>query len=207
MVSTRLAPAVRSISATSRPVIEMRGASFLSERAYEKYGITAVTRRAEALRSASSVISSSMMWSLTGSVNDCTTKTSRSRTFSWIWTCRLSLEKREISSGLSARPRCAQISAASGRLLLQAKMRRSSFIAAGSPSGRPGATTGARGLWLQDARSWRRDERPLPTNSVAPESGAVNSGGDHSTMRANGSSLAPSTVGAPPPPDRPEEEA
>ena len=33
MVSTRLAPAVASRSATSRPPMEMRGASFLSERA------------------------------------------------------------------------------------------------------------------------------------------------------------------------------
>ena len=35
MVSTRLAPAVVSRSATNLPAIEIRGASFLSERAYE----------------------------------------------------------------------------------------------------------------------------------------------------------------------------
>ena len=34
IVSTRLAPAVTSRSAVNRPAIEMRGASFLSERAY-----------------------------------------------------------------------------------------------------------------------------------------------------------------------------
>jgi hypothetical protein len=36
MVITWVAPAVSSRSATSRAVIEMRGASFLSERAKEK---------------------------------------------------------------------------------------------------------------------------------------------------------------------------
>ncbi len=34
MVSTRLAPAATSRSATSRPAMEIRGAFFLSERAY-----------------------------------------------------------------------------------------------------------------------------------------------------------------------------
>ena len=52
-------------------------------------------RRAEALRKASSVISSSTMWSLAGSVSAWTTKTSRSRTFSSICTERLSLENRD----------------------------------------------------------------------------------------------------------------
>ena len=46
--------------------MEMRGSSFLSLRAYGKYGITAVTRCADAWRKASSMISSSMMCSDSG---------------------------------------------------------------------------------------------------------------------------------------------
>ena len=65
MVSTRLAPAVCSMSAMSRAVIGTRGWSFLSERAYEKYGTTAVMRLAEARLSASIMMSSSRIESLT----------------------------------------------------------------------------------------------------------------------------------------------
>ena len=42
IVTTRVAPASASMSATSRAPIEIRGASFLSDLAYAKCGITAV---------------------------------------------------------------------------------------------------------------------------------------------------------------------
>ena len=73
MVSTRVAPAVASRSATSRAPMEIRGASFLSERAYAKCGMTAVMCAAEAPRAASSISSSSNRFSCTGGTSDCTT--------------------------------------------------------------------------------------------------------------------------------------
>jgi hypothetical protein len=73
MVSTRVAPAVANKSATNRAPIEMRGASFLSERAYAKCGMTAVMWAADAPRAASSMSSSSTRLSCTGGTNDWTT--------------------------------------------------------------------------------------------------------------------------------------
>ena len=95
-VSTRSAPAVANRSAISRAVIEMRGSSFLSLRAYGKYGSTAVTRRADECLSASRMMSSSTMFSDSGGHAVCTTNTSSSRTFSSILTFKFSLEKRVV---------------------------------------------------------------------------------------------------------------
>ena len=53
------------MSATSRAVMGTRGWSFLSDRAYEKYGTTAVMRLAEARSRASIMMSSSRIESLT----------------------------------------------------------------------------------------------------------------------------------------------
>ena len=66
IVSTRCAPAVEMRSATSRPPSEMRDASFLSDRAYAKCGMTAVIWAAEAPRAASIMRSSSMRCSCVG---------------------------------------------------------------------------------------------------------------------------------------------
>jgi len=51
--------------ATRRAVMQMRGASFLSERANEKYGMIAWTCFAAAARAMSSIIKSSIKWSFT----------------------------------------------------------------------------------------------------------------------------------------------
>src|SRR5882724_6878765 len=112
-VSTRFAPAVATRSARRRAVMEMRGSSFLSLRAYGKYGRTAVTRRAEACVSASSRINSSTMFSDSGGADVCTTNTSSSRTFSSIRTLRFSFEKRVVESRPGAMPRHLQIAWAS----------------------------------------------------------------------------------------------
>ena len=80
MVKTCVAPAVVSKSATNRAVIEMRGRSFLSERADEKYGMTACTCAAEAERVMSNIINNSIKWSFTGGVSDWMIKTLRERT-------------------------------------------------------------------------------------------------------------------------------
>ena len=72
MVSTRVAPAVASMSATSRAPMEIRGASFLSDRAYAKCGMTAVMWAADAPRAASSISSSSNRFSCTGGTSDWT---------------------------------------------------------------------------------------------------------------------------------------
>src|SRR6185295_4439663 len=113
MVSTRLAPAVANRSARRRAVMEIRGSSFLSLRAYGKYGRTAVTRRAEACLSASSRIISSTMFSDRGGAAVCTTNTSCSRTFSSIFTLRFSFEKRVVVTAPGAMPRHLQISCVS----------------------------------------------------------------------------------------------
>src|SRR4029453_11086832 len=112
-VSTRFAPAVASRSAMRRAVMEIRGSSFLSLRAYGKYGRTAVTRRAEACLSASSRINSSTMFSDRGGAAVCTTNTSCSRTFSSIFTLRFSFEKRVVVTAPGAMPRHLQISCVS----------------------------------------------------------------------------------------------
>ena len=85
IVITWVAPAVSSRSATRRAVMQMRGASFLSERANEKYGTIACTALAPAPRAMSSIISSSIRWSLTGGESDWTMKTSRERTLAPSW--------------------------------------------------------------------------------------------------------------------------
>src|SRR6201986_2004822 len=57
-------------------------------------------RRAEARRSASVMISSSIRWSLAGNDVDWITKTSEPRTFSWIWTkISMSAKRRRIALG------------------------------------------------------------------------------------------------------------
>ena len=78
----RSAPAVLSMSATSLAVIGTRGASFLSCRAYPKYGITAVMRIADERFAASIMISNSMMLRFTGRQVDWIRNTSLPRTFS-----------------------------------------------------------------------------------------------------------------------------
>lgn len=89
MVRTRSAPAVRSRSATSRAPMEMRGAFFLSERAYAKCGITTVIRAADAPRAASSMSRSSTRFSCTGGTSGWTMNTSRSRQLASSWTSGL----------------------------------------------------------------------------------------------------------------------
>ena len=64
-VITRWTPAVTSMFATSLAVIGTRPSSLRSFRAYPKYGITAVTRPADARRSASMRIRSSIRLSFT----------------------------------------------------------------------------------------------------------------------------------------------
>ena len=66
IVRIRSAPDAVRRSAISFAAIGTRGLSFLSCRAYPKYGITAVMRDAEERRNASSRISSSITWSFTG---------------------------------------------------------------------------------------------------------------------------------------------
>ncbi len=85
IVRIRSAPAAVSRSAISFAAIGTRGLSFLSCRAYPKYGSTAVIRDAEDRRNASSRIRSSIMESFTGVHVGCTTNTSAPRTFSSIW--------------------------------------------------------------------------------------------------------------------------
>ena len=85
IVRIRSAPEAVRRSAISLAAIGTRGLSFLSWRAYPKYGMTAVIREAEERRNASSRIRSSMMWSLTGEHVGWTTKMSAPRTFSSIW--------------------------------------------------------------------------------------------------------------------------
>src|SRR5262245_15177362 len=97
----------------SRAVTEMRGSSFLSLRAYGKYGNTAVRRRADACLSASRRMSSSTMCSESGGAAVCTTNTSCSRTFSSIFTFRFSFEKRRVVRVPRVSPRHWQISSAS----------------------------------------------------------------------------------------------
>jgi hypothetical protein len=74
--------------------------------------MTAVMRPADACLSASMVISSSMMPSETGGHEVWMTKTSASRTFSWIWTSMFSLEKRTMRVLHRATPICRQICSA-----------------------------------------------------------------------------------------------
>src|SRR5262245_19340442 len=96
-----------------RAVTEMRGSSFLSLRAYGKYGNTAVRRRADACVSASRRISTSTMCSESGGAAVWTTNTSCSRTFSSILTLRFSFEKRFVVVAPGVMPRHLQISCAS----------------------------------------------------------------------------------------------
>ena len=116
MVTTRLAPAAASMSATRRAPMEIRGASFLSDLAYAKCGMTAVTVVAEAPRAASSISSSSNRWSCTGGASVCTTYTSRRRQFARSWTCRQSLLNRVVRDGDSSTPRISHISSRERRM-------------------------------------------------------------------------------------------
>ena len=79
IVSTRSAPATSMKFATRRAVMGTRGWSFLSERPYAKYGITAVMRPAEARLAASIMMNSSMRRVFTGGAMGWIRKTSRSR--------------------------------------------------------------------------------------------------------------------------------
>ena len=89
----------------SRAVIGTRGWSFLSERAYEKYGTTAVMRLAEARFRASIMISSSRIESLTSGYVGWTMKTSCSRTFWLILGKMFSFENLTTSALPSGTPR------------------------------------------------------------------------------------------------------
>ena len=93
--------------------MDTRGMSFLSDRAYAKCGITAVTRAAEAPRAASSISSSSTRCSWTGADSGWMRNTSRSRQLDWSWASRQSLANRISRTGRSRSPRWVQISAAS----------------------------------------------------------------------------------------------
>src|SRR5579862_3541363 len=118
MVSTRSTPAVTSRSATRRPAMEILGSSFLSDLAYAKCGITAVTRAAEAPRAASAISSSSTRCSWTGLTRGWMRNTSRSRQLDWSWTSRQSLANRVSRTGRSGTDRYRQISAVSARCAL-----------------------------------------------------------------------------------------
>ena len=125
IVITWVAPAVSRRSATSRAVMQMRGASFLSDRANEKYGMMAWTAFAPAPRAMSSIISSSIRWSLTGGESDCTMNTSRERTLAPSWMYRLSLLNLLTATPSSGTPSNWAMSAASGPFELPAKKRTS----------------------------------------------------------------------------------
>jgi hypothetical protein len=113
IVRTRLTPAVTSRSATRRPAMEILGSSFLSDRAYAKCGITAVTRAAEAPRAASAMRSSSTRCSCTGRTSGWMRNTSRSRQLACSWTSRQSLANRVSRTGCCLTARNSQISAVS----------------------------------------------------------------------------------------------
>src|SRR4051794_17324130 len=82
--------------------------------------MTAVIRRAELRRSASSVTSSSISVSFAGYEVGCTTKTSSPRTFSWISTNTSMSAKRRMEAPVSGSFNVAATASARGRLLLQA---------------------------------------------------------------------------------------
>ena len=92
--------------------MEIRGASFLSDRAYAKCGITAVMWAADAPRAASSINSSSNRFSWTGGTSDWTMYTSRRRQFARSWTCRQSLLNLVVRVWHSSTPRIWHISSA-----------------------------------------------------------------------------------------------
>ncbi len=82
--------------------------------------MTAVIRRADERRSASSVTSSSISVSFAGYEVDCITNTSSPRTFSWISTNTSISANRRIEARVSGNFNVAATASASGRLLLQA---------------------------------------------------------------------------------------
>src|SRR5450759_1522483 len=85
----------------------------------------ACTAFAPAPRAMSSIISSSIRWSLTGGESDWTMNTSRDRTLAPSWIYRLSLLNLETPTSSSGTPRSCAMSAASGRLELPEKKRTS----------------------------------------------------------------------------------
>ena len=121
MVKTRWAPALVIKLATSFAEIGTRGRSFLSERAYPKYGITAVTRSADARMKASHIINSSIRCRSDGGQVGWTIKTSWPRTFSPIWKLNSPSEKRSVLAFPSSQSRWPQISSASSRCALPEK--------------------------------------------------------------------------------------
>src|SRR5215475_4760173 len=82
--------------------------------------MTAVTRRPEARRSASMMMSNSIRWSLAGYEVDWITKTSLPRTFSWISTKISMSAKRRTTALVSGVARWAAMASASAGLELPA---------------------------------------------------------------------------------------
>src|SRR5580704_13014789 len=102
--------------------MEILGSSFLSDLAYAKCGITAVTRAAEAPLAASAISSSSTRFSCTGGTSGWIRYTSRSRQFACNCTWRQSLANRVVRTGLRGTPRSEQISSASSGCARPPKM-------------------------------------------------------------------------------------
>ncbi len=99
----------------------MRGASFLSDRAYAKCGSTTVIRPADAPRAASIMNSSSTRFSWVGATMGWIRKTSRSRQLACSCTSRQSLANRDTRVGRNGTPRCSQMSAANSGWALPLK--------------------------------------------------------------------------------------
>jgi len=118
--------------------------------------MTALIRSAEARLSASTMISSSIRFSLVGAQVDCTTKTSRARTLVLISTVTSPSEKRLTVAAPSEMPRWLAISSASAGLALPVNTMK---------SGVGGATcmrTGAESSWGGARRAWPvRDNKRL----------------------------------------------
>src|SRR6476469_5495077 len=92
--------------------------------------MTAVIRSAEARLSASTMISSSIRFSLVGAQVDCTTNTSRARTLVLISTVTSPSEKRLTEAAPSAMPRWPAISSANAGLALPVNTMKSGVGAA-----------------------------------------------------------------------------
>src|SRR6478609_175856 len=98
--------------------------------------MTAVIRSAEARLSASTMISSSIRFSLVGAQVDCTTNTSRARTLVLISTVTSPSEKRLTEAAPSEMPRWCAISAANAGLALPVNTMKSGVGAACMRKGR-----------------------------------------------------------------------
>src|SRR5215217_1457661 len=147
--------------------------------------MTAVMRRAEARRSASIMMRSSIRWSLAGNEVDCRTNTSSPRTFSWISTKISMSAKRRTEARARGTFRYSEMASARGRLEFPATSFMKTFAARPrSPTGIPGASDGARllaalgkrhntTLWASlRGRHTDHDEegsRPLPHEWLPPQ--------------------------------------